>query len=278
MHTTISAILCCTALGSGLALTAPGKDVSVPEQRNHAHPRLVLEHDAIRPGHTTHLGVHFRIDKDWHIYWNGQNDTGYPVVVDLELPEGIEAGEMIWPTPQRHVNPGGFGLDHIYEDEVTLLIPIKAVGKPGGPVRDVEIAASVEWLACKEVCIPEEEKIRSTFRLTLDRKAPTPSEDAELFAKARERVPTDAPSEGWSASWSENKVTVTVPGATSLVFMPSFGSAFIEDLVSAGEVRGERMTLSVEEQDDPDRVVKGVLLVQKGGTTRFWTIEVTPGG
>jgi hypothetical protein len=88
-------------------------------EENHATPEIILEDDAIAPGGTTWIGVRFKIENGWHLYWNGRNDSGSPPSFAGELPAGYTLGEWLWPAPKRHIAPGDI-LDHIYEDSVLL--------------------------------------------------------------------------------------------------------------------------------------------------------------
>src|SRR5262245_15955955 len=81
----------------------------------HAKVSLVSEKRTVTRGSNFLLAVRFDLEPGWHIYWKGQNDTGYPPSVTLDLPEGFRTGEILWPVPKRLVSPGNI-LDHVYND------------------------------------------------------------------------------------------------------------------------------------------------------------------
>ena len=58
----------------------------------HAFTRLIAETTMLSPGETCTLGVAFDIEPGWHLFWNGTNDTGYPISVSLDLPPRLPRG------------------------------------------------------------------------------------------------------------------------------------------------------------------------------------------
>ena len=95
-------------------------------------------------------GLYFKLEPGWHIYWENPGDAGEPPHIHWTLPAGITAGPMQFPAPKRL--PLGPLMDFGYEDEV--LFPFKmyvAEGFHGGPVT---LHAKVDWLVCRERCIP----------------------------------------------------------------------------------------------------------------------------
>ncbi len=105
---------------AGFISIAPALGGEAPE---HLRATLISEQASFVPGQTTYLGLHMDLDDEWHTYWKGVNVTGYPVVIETEVPEGWTVGETLWPAPKRYESPGGI-LDHVYEHEATLIIPI----------------------------------------------------------------------------------------------------------------------------------------------------------
>src|SRR5665213_982888 len=104
---------------------------SQPVRTQHLTVELVTETSTIAPNHDFLAGLHFVLDKGWHIYWINAGDAGQPPRVDWQLPAGITAGALQFPAPQRL--PLGPLMDFGYENEVLLPIPMLANGaiKPG---------------------------------------------------------------------------------------------------------------------------------------------------
>src|SRR5215475_1068175 len=81
-------------VGAGVAAAAP-------IQAKHAQVELLSRETAASPGKELLLGVHFVLEKGWHIYWVNPGDSGQPPVFKWQLPDGFVAGEIQWPRPER---------------------------------------------------------------------------------------------------------------------------------------------------------------------------------
>ena len=99
---------------------------------------------------TVLLGLRFDLEPGWHLYWRNPGGAGLPPRIELELPEGWSAGELMFPAPIRFESGGieSFG----YTGDVTFLVPIKV--REGG---DVSIRGTVRYLICDDqTCLPGE--------------------------------------------------------------------------------------------------------------------------
>jgi len=161
----------------------------------HARITLVSEQTSIQPGSKFWVGLHFELEKHWHIYWVNPGDSGEPPRVVWDLPQGFRAGPINWPAPRRLENPPL--VDYGYEDEVLLLVPLYPPSRvPAG--RSAELRATVKWLVCSSICVPEQQHVA----LKLPFKDDPPKYDPRrrgLFNRTREQLPRPMPS-GWSAT------------------------------------------------------------------------------
>src|SRR5262249_39647795 len=113
--------------------------------------RLISE-DRVAPADAAGawLGLHFRLQPDWHVYWKNSGDAGYPPTLALSGSPGPLDGELLWPAPRRFELRGGlvaFG----YADEVVY--PIAARLAAGARDHE-ELAAEVDYVVCQVDCIP----------------------------------------------------------------------------------------------------------------------------
>jgi len=218
--------------------------------------------DAVRVGGGApmRVGVRFRIDPGWHIYWSNPGDAGLATAVDLDLPAGWKAGPLQWPTPKRFEQPGGL-LDYGYENEVVL---IREVRPPRGAEAPVTVPVTASWLACREVCVLGESRLRLSL-------PPSPS-DAEsagpvLDAWAR-RVPTcGGPTDPWEATvrGSRDDLTIwlrwrTPPGSVAW-FPEALESATVHggDAVTRGGLTRIDLTLRPVAGHAPPRSLPSVV-------------------
>ena len=112
---------------------------------------LISNSNSIQPGDELLVGVKFRLEKDWHTYWNNPGDAGEGATIKWNLSKGLSASNILWPGPERiPVDPlMTFG----YNDEVVLLTKISSDEKVNFPLK---IEAKVSWVTCKDICIPQE--------------------------------------------------------------------------------------------------------------------------
>jgi thiol:disulfide interchange protein DsbD len=102
-----------------------------------------------RPG-SNRAGLYFKLEPGWHIYWENPGDSGEPPHIRWTLPEGITAGPLQFPPPSRL--PLGPLMDFGYAGEVIFPLELNVAGTAAiGPAI---LHAKVDWLVCREVCIP----------------------------------------------------------------------------------------------------------------------------
>jgi len=121
-----------------------------PVKAQHLTAELVSLGPGIAPGGTQVVGLVLTIEEHWHVYWTNAGDSGEPPQITWTLPEGITAGAMQFPIPERL--PLGPLMDFGYEYEVAFPVTISAAAtvKPG----PVHLDAQVTWLVCAQVCLP----------------------------------------------------------------------------------------------------------------------------
>ncbi len=104
----------------------------------------------IAVGGTLQAGLVLTIEEHWHVYWVNAGDSGEPPSIKWTLPEGITAGAMQFPPPQRL--PLGPLMDFGYEDQVAF--PVLFTASPSMKPGKVHLDAKVTWLVCASVCLP----------------------------------------------------------------------------------------------------------------------------
>jgi thiol:disulfide interchange protein/DsbC/DsbD-like thiol-disulfide interchange protein len=156
----------------------------------HVQATLVSELESIRPGVPLTVAIRLQMDEGWHTYWKNPADSGLPTRMSWRLPEGLTAGELQWPRPERLAAPPlvsyGYEGDVLLPVEITVAPTLKAG-------TQVELAGRVDWLECREACIPG--KADLALVLPVRAETPRPSALATRFAETRARVPM--PSGDW---------------------------------------------------------------------------------
>jgi len=142
------------AFGSSFFATAQiavvGDGGPGPVKAQHLTAEMVSLAPQIATGGRLQAGLTLTLEGKWHVYWVNAGDAGEPPHVLWTLPRGISAGPMQFPIPERL--PNLTLMDFGYEDKVTfpMLLKAEASLKPG----PVHLDAKVDWLVCREVCLP----------------------------------------------------------------------------------------------------------------------------
>ncbi len=156
------------------------------------------------------LGVHFILEKGWHIYWTNPGDSGQPPEFHWQLPPGFTAGAIQWPHPERMQN--GANADYGYHDETLLLVSLQA--PPNYPGRPADIALDAKWLICREVCIPAHAQLHLNLPGAGAKEDPNVT---QLFNSARKLLPSPLPRSWRARTESLNDTFVlTIQAGSSL--------------------------------------------------------------
>lgn len=258
-----------------LALVAPPAAPAAAEQ-THAVPRLVCESESLRAGTTANLGLTFRIEPHWHLYWNGQNDTGGTIRFTLTSPDGFVTEAAQWPAPSRQVLPGDT-LNHIYEEEITLVIPVKV--PPASAGTTARFTASLNWIACEEACVAEKASVELSLPVVAADAPAGPSVDSPLFDRARRRLPKPLPlgSPGVELSLNASTGIARVPNASRLTLYPGPECSPIPFLLTEGDVKGEVLRVTLDSPEGVPARFQGILEVRAQGATSstYYQVDVS---
>jgi thiol:disulfide interchange protein DsbD len=134
-----------------LAVGLPAHAASNSADAPHVRVELLVPGDNLYSSDELNdVGIYFKLEPGWHIYWKNPGDAGEPPHIQWMLPKGITAGPMQFPAPKRL--PLGPLMDYGYENEV--LFPLKLHVADGVKASSVALHAKVDWLVCRERCIP----------------------------------------------------------------------------------------------------------------------------
>lgn len=149
------------ALGSPASVLAQEESATAPQDESpHCDVDLTSAFTTILPGETFTVGLRFKLEDGWHIYWRNPGESGGPPVIEWTLPEGFEVVRTFWPTPER-ITVAGL-VNYVYEHEATLLVQIRAPEEyvPGTPIP---VKADIDYLVCSDVCLPARDTVVETL-------------------------------------------------------------------------------------------------------------------
>lgn len=203
----IIAILAVAASYLSFASAQTVKVQTASVQTDRASSTLSSELSGFAPGETTWFVFEQELADGWHVYWKNPGDSGLPLEFSWSLPDGFEAGGIVYPLPERiPVGPlANFG----HHGKPVFLASITAPENLTlGDTVDIELGAT--WLICEEICVPESGR----FQLSLPvEETPRFVEDVKGRAdKARLDVP--APLDGTAKfSASDSEIIVAIQSA-----------------------------------------------------------------
>ena len=162
--------------------------VRPPGAGDSPHPvqaNLIADSIELRPGESFRIGVHLEQDDGWHTYWKSPGSIGQPTRIQWSIPDGATISDYQFPIPSyfEQFNIVSVG----YEKEVLLFSTVTL--PPDIPFGEQEFAAEIEWLVCKESCIPG----KAELSLSIDvGDTKLPSDYVELFDYTANILPIQA--------------------------------------------------------------------------------------
>ncbi|MBM3901685.1 MAG: DUF255 domain-containing protein [Verrucomicrobia bacterium] len=227
--------------------------------------RLLLEAVTVRPGTTLEAAVELVPPTGWHTYWRNPGETGQATKVDWNLPDGIAAGEIRWPAPERLTEADI--TTYVYEGKVLLPITLRiADSVPSGTLT---LQAKVSWLECKTECLPGRATVKATLQIGAETKA---SESAALIRAAIESLPRPGAPGQASAHWGDPakgdtrvlRIKPATPGASD--FFPYPDETFEWTWKSGGS--SGVVDFSVAKVDNAwPKEIRGLLVTPRAGAT-----------
>ncbi len=148
-----------TLLLTGLLLAliagpATAQAVAGPQATARIEAELVPLSQWAAPGSTAVVAVRQKIQPGWHTYWRNPGDSGGATTLDWTLPDGVRAGDIVWPVPERQRLLGL--MNYGYSDTVYLPVPVEipATARPG---TTLALTVRALFLVCSaEMCVPDE--------------------------------------------------------------------------------------------------------------------------
>jgi thiol:disulfide interchange protein/DsbC/DsbD-like thiol-disulfide interchange protein len=206
------------------AASMPGKTTGIVTTDQVRAELLAWAPDGIEPGKKIWVGLQLDHQPEWHTYWKNSGDSGLPTVLEWQLPAGIDAGEIAWPTPKKI--PIGTLANYGYDKTVLLPVPLTiAPGFTGGASGSMDIKLHAAWLVCRKECIPQE----GDFTLKVPMKSSTASSQA-LFESTFKATPQALPPGTSKVDVAGHAIKVSLAGlppalqGKTLAFFPETGN------------------------------------------------------
>ncbi|HWE04510.1 MAG TPA: protein-disulfide reductase DsbD domain-containing protein [Tepidisphaeraceae bacterium] len=243
---------------------------------------LISDASHVRAGRPFTIGVLLEIDPGWHVYWTNPGDSGAPTVVKFNAPEGFVITPDPFPIPrafrQGKETTYGYDREALFTARVTPSMDIR-IGMP------VTFEASINWLACKEACIPGKASLALAMKAE-DHTGPANVEDFKRYATtvaAKSARPADVGSIQRKVDAATHVETLTVHWknpVTSIQLFPGADEAVTVNhiVVKKTENDATDITMKIDMASDqkPASNFLPVLLVWRdsGGHMLGWETDV----
>ena len=150
IHRLFLGIIAAFLLTAGVPATTAQADASFWMQGVQSEVRVISPYTATgEDAETIPLGLEFKMNDGWHIYWRTPGEAGLPPTLEHGQSLNVENVAFSWPVPVRDVQ---YGIEtFVYKDSVVLPLDV-TLDEPGQPL---DLRGRVDFLICEEVCIPD---------------------------------------------------------------------------------------------------------------------------
>ena len=142
--------------------------------------RIISAQHSIGDSYILSIGLEFKLEPGWKIYWRSPGDAGSPPSLNFEGSENLNTFQIHWPSPQRFFEAAN--LETVgYLKTVVIPITIDLIS----PNKRTVLNTIIDYQACKTICIP----IQAKLRLALPEGSGEDTAYFNLIKKYREMVP-----------------------------------------------------------------------------------------
>lgn len=204
------------------------------------------------------VGVEFKVESPWHVYWWYAGKLGRPTTLKAKLGSGSLVSALWWEVPNKF-RAEGVGETYGYDTDTVIGIEFGEVLEKGFKDEDT-VSVALSWAACNpEVCVPGRKTLESkygvlrevSFAKVLPLRISRPN--SELDIRANFTVENDG---GPNTDWRLVGLLSGVPvGTKVLEWLPSGGT--IDPRLTKIETRGDKIYLVAEGQGELVRQDQG---------------------
>lgn len=280
----LTGLLLATTLGTSWAsgpawLQKIGGDTQpVVDDKPKVSLRLTSEFNGLTPQAENALAIIIDHKDGWHTYWKMPGDAGLPTAFSFTKPQDIRITAPAFPIPERLSTTGL--MSYGYSDSAIFPFEVKVPRFPKGPAATIGV--HVEYLACKDVCVPGEADLQLKLPYSV---APTLSKDAELVHEAVRFLPEHQELQNLTAIYDDERIEITVPSSSvkvqkSLDFFPLDADVLKHTelpLFRHQEDGSAQLVLSLSPRflESPKENLRGVLIGDGGPRKGGWAIETS---
>ena len=252
----------------------------------HVDAELVAEMTGVAPGQDAWIALRLDHMENWHTYWKNPGDAGLATRINWTLPEGVTAGEIVWPTPKRIELPADL-VDFGYEDEIYLQVPLSIPAS--FQEESLDISGNAQWLECEDICIPGGAVVSLSLPVLDETQISKNEQWIEGFAITRASIPTSDVSFDTTFSIADGNLNILIQAteavfenASTIRFIP--GEHRVFDYISTQEVTYQLSSLQLTQghhprlNEAPEEITGLLLVTDDEGQLISYEITATPDG
>ncbi len=127
----------------------------------HTEVELVNLTPTVESGKSVRLGLKFKCEPNYHIYWKNVGDAGTPPSINWKPNPNVGWGNTFWPGPHIYDQKGI--INFVYSDETIIVLEGKISPTATGEIKFEGLA---EWLECNESgCFPQDKQVSLTLNI-----------------------------------------------------------------------------------------------------------------
>ena len=259
--------------GKTFALTAKGSTDKVSAS-------LYTNYETISAGKELEVLVRLDMFDGWHTYWLNPGDAGLETQIKWRLPEGFEETNIEYSAPQKFLfeEMVQYGFSNVAYLKTKIVVPQKI---KNGVLQ--KFSATLSWLACKDVCVPE--SVRLDFELPSSSEPKISSDWAQESSTAQKTFPLKPQ---WSALYEikGNKLLLNIDAqefdfsdkVTQILFIPHQKdkiSNLAEQKIGFDGIG--KLSAEILLDDNEIENMSGVLLLTGENSTRTYELNFAKG-
>lgn len=202
----IAQISAALTLGTLLASPTRALESKLETAEGLSRIQLVTAVNAVVPGEDFYVGLVLDHEPGFHTYWRGPGIVGVATLLEWDLPDGFEAGNILWPPP-KVTDMAGIAANG-YETETCLLTKIVVPDTIAGETIDLKVKCA--WMACATSCHPGMQDF--SLSIPVNRSGEPVGPDVrvkKMFKKVLASIPPQAP-EDWTVGVSLKGTNITL--------------------------------------------------------------------
>ncbi len=127
---------------------------SGPTQADDENPVVPMTVRSCTPtacmGQYVMIACSFSIPEGWRVYWSNPGASGAPTTIEVQGPNGLIIDPVRYPRPR--IFGDGSEATYGYEDQLTLLIPVRVPDVVPEGMKTLDLIVRGEWFVCRERC------------------------------------------------------------------------------------------------------------------------------